>query len=116
MLVQGFGWIDMANDLGGVENLSTAIFEEAPCKYCQAAWAMVMEADLDESSDDVPAPTKRSKKSEGLSFLAQLNGSLGLVDEESDRVRSTRARQTPAAEFFLTEHCIRPLAPPPRAA
>lgn len=57
MLLQGYAWIDMAMEAGGLDRLSYVVSDAEPCRICTAA--QVMQEPGAGGDRDFPAPAQR---------------------------------------------------------
>ena len=105
--VQGWAWIEMAREAGGLHRIGEAMFEFAPCGRCHAAQALSQGTDED---SDRPGPSERP---ESLRFVATFEGTNVVparpgvdLDAGYSRCRS---------EVSPPSRGDRPPVPPPRA-
>ena len=109
VVLQGIAWVDMAQQMGGMSQLSNAIFQAEPCNICNAAAHLASNERTSTNSPEAP------KSADNFKLIARITDDLALEDAE-ETFRSNDARRTPAAEFVVTEHIDSVIAPPPRWA
>jgi len=109
VVLQGIAWVDMAQQMGGMSQLSNAIFEAAPCNICNAAAQLASSERAPTSSPEAP------KSADNFKLIARITDDLALEDAEGT-YHSNDARRTPAAPFVAIEHIDKVIVPPPRWA
>jgi len=106
MLVQTYGWYDMAQKAGGMENLVEVVTEAPPCKFCKAASVLQKKSEPDQKA---PANSDRVEILKTYAVFSALE----LLRTEKAQAAASRVRRPIFNEVFPRNLLVAPETPPP---
>ncbi len=106
ILVQGYAWIDMARDAGGIQMIGEIVSDAEPCEICRAAQEMRENSRKDK---DTPLPMER------IELLKSISNEIPTVLAVSQEESESGQKWSLMLDSDRPVNCeFAPATPPPR--